>query len=299
MAVLSSRGGFGGSSVPMKDGELISNNESSKALSAIRLYSYPNVLHTIQTNKLPSIMDSQAASSLELEIRRQTAIDNYAWARRTFRRSNKTESDSLKIVLGGISHSKYRRHFGHWDAVDQPLLKHIPSGEQLGVADRAQAHRHIARAKKDPYFVNRDFGGRVISRRKRKRGPSSAWGRRLPKRKDTSKTKKPVAKDTIIWREEREVALWRNPEQLIRWLDFGRFQTSRFGAFDNCKVYGAGSIVFVCRVKASYVHHWHCPKVVLEFDTAKLARDQTKNNINKLLLHNPWDREEEFWSVYM
>lgn len=247
-------------------------------------------------------MSSLDAFSLELEIRRQVAIDNHAWCYRLYKRANKTETDSATIVLSGVSHSKYRRHFGNWNESEEAVIKSVASGEEQP-ADRAQAHRFSSITATDPYYTNRTLYGEIAKRPQGfrptlKRARKSDWAKDGKKQRKKPKTKTKASKklvDIVVKKESREVALWRDPQQLSDFCNFGRFQSKRIGAFDNCKVYGAGSIVFITRVTATYVHHYHCPKVVLEFDTSKLHRDQTQSNTTKLLLSNPWDRIHESW----
>jgi len=227
-------------------------------------------------------MPTSAAGELELEIRRQQAIESYAWARRIFRRATRTETEGFRIEIDGLSHSQFRRHFGSWSEVKQTFKKIELSKQEI--ADRAQAHRFapsIDPLKSDPFFVNRralaGFGHQPVKKRRKVRKSRGSKDYRF---NETT--------EVVIVKEERELNVGT---QLDYWLDFGRFQTSKTGAAFNFKVFRSGTFVVVTKVKAVYKHHWHCPKVTLYCDTVKLSQDP--QNKNKFNLHLPWDRNNE------
>ena len=224
-----------------------------------------------------------AAKFLELEIRRQHAITNYGWARRVFRRLNRDPQTELRIILEGVSHSFFRRQFGHWDLVGTPTLE---VRKDTTLTDRAQAHRfqQYGKSEKDPYFVNRTLDGTLKPQKKKQK--------LQPKRKGQSthygfNDRTPC--EVTVKKEEREVKLQPGCTKLQQWCDFRRFQNKRHGGGASIKVYKAGTIAFVSRIRVTYRHHDHCPSITLRFDSAKLVKSQA----GKLIPRFPWDRAEE------
>lgn len=230
-----------------------------------------------------------ACSELELEIRRQVAINNHAWCLRIFRRVNRDPTTKIRITFEGVSHASFRRHFGDWPLESTATL--APQRNQ-GTADRAQAH-HFASlpcwssSKKDPYFVNRTLSGALKPKKKRRKlvnrgGQSAVYSFNYTGPRT----------DVIVKKETRSVSIDTNTtDKLLSWLDFRRFQSKHHGGAANLKLYQGGTKAFVTGVKVTYKHHWHAPKVVCEIDTAKLF--QSPKDPEQYIVGLPWDRTEE------
>lgn len=230
-------------------------------------------------------MDREAAAlDLELEIRRQQAVANYAWARRIFRRLNRDPQTDIRLILEGVSHSSFRRHFGKWGLVEEPRIR---IQQDHNIAARAQAHRfqQYGKSEADPYFVNRDLRGQ-LKPKKKKRKAQSRNGLSADYRFNDC-----TPREVTVLKEVREVSLGPKSSEIQQFCDFRRFQTKRHGAGAFIKVYSAGTIAFISRIRVTYQHHDHCPKVVLVFDTAKLV--QRPLEPEKIKPRFPWDRSED------